>query len=521
MKKIPHLKFIFSTTILLLILIVSFSVRVNLLDYPFENGEAHRDYLVSHNIAKYNEVALIGPNNDVFNTKNSSAYYYFLSLFLLIEDNIIFLGYVNVLLQIVNILIVFILAQKMFGFSTALFSAFFFGFSGTALRQSLYAWQPYIMQPFVNLAYLLLLLSFIYKKFPLTLLAAATLLFAGALYQSAYSVVPGFIAVAFIMLRAQGSKINKFALALVLLLVIYYTYLILNLNTFRYLQNSGVDILAAVTKKFISSPNEFINNLLTNTSLLADTIFSGIQDDLIKTKLVIILALGSVYYTFYRKDIRRIYVTTIFLAIMTSLVFASLLDTKMFDMRFTQIYALFVILSFAAVTSITEKVVKNRVGKIICLVLLLIACRAILVEDYLINEKISSNLETINFSTEAIKKEVLNIKTEKSYENVNFFQIAVIKVGYTSKVNEPLIFWTALEESFDTKFTAVSDISGNNLKLINNDDYIFLICNSNFGFLEDEDCKKEFLASKQTFSVLENIYQQYPLSIYLTKKSNN
>ena len=86
------------------------------------------------------------------------------------------------------------------------------------------------------------------------------------------------------------------------------------------------------------------------------------------------------------------------------------------------------------------------------------------------------------------------------------------------------LFWVLLEKDLNQKFVTVGDSSDEYFKyeLINDDDYIFLVCH---GFSDDKDCIDMFLAERQNYSIIKNVFYEKDviyeelLQVLLAKKN--
>lgn len=128
--------------LLVLILCVALLLRL----YGFQDrhysyqSDYNRDYLVAHHIVAYHEFPLTGTDNQFGSRGDSPVYFYLLALPLLIKDDIIFLGLLNILLQLGALVVVYILARSMFGKPVGLIALAFFGLSQSIADQSNFVW---------------------------------------------------------------------------------------------------------------------------------------------------------------------------------------------------------------------------------------------------------------------------------------------------------------------------------------------------------------------------------------------
>lgn len=151
--------------IVLILLEISFLIRLHQWSSVAFHDESSRDYLVANHIYKYHESPLAGPHDEGrYFLRNSPFYFYFLALPLYIHDSLFFLEILNILLQLATIVIIYMLAKRLFGSSAALLSSAIFALGNYFITQSNILWQPYLMQPFVNLSYLILVIGYQKRK---------------------------------------------------------------------------------------------------------------------------------------------------------------------------------------------------------------------------------------------------------------------------------------------------------------------------------------------------------------------
>ena len=191
------------------LLVASLLVRIYLFDYPpieARGIEGSRDYLIARHIAQYHEFPLTGPSTLIHPLLSSPIYYYFISLFLIIKDSVLFLVSVFILFQLLTITLIYKIA-KSFNPGTALIAALIFSFSVYILERSGNIWPNYAMQPFVNLSFFLLLLAYLRKSYKLLLFSTFIALFAAALQHSAFAMLPLLIIFVFLILKQQDKSI--------------------------------------------------------------------------------------------------------------------------------------------------------------------------------------------------------------------------------------------------------------------------------------------------------------------------
>ncbi len=186
-----------SILILIAIVVLALWARFPLIGYPLTDtaqGEPSRDYLVANHILSFHEWPLTGPWNGFFSGfLNSPSYYYLIAFFLLFRNSIVFLVLVNILLQVITGILLYILGYKLFSESTGLSAALLFLFSNENIFfHSQYFWQPYVMQVVLILAFLLICMSFQNKRIGWLLAGISAFIFATSLHMSALGILPVF-----------------------------------------------------------------------------------------------------------------------------------------------------------------------------------------------------------------------------------------------------------------------------------------------------------------------------------------
>lgn len=195
---------------------LSFLLRLEIFTQfaTFESSTDYaRDYLVSHHMVAYGELPMYGPFGRLGPTANSPAYYYLLAAFLLIKDSILFLGFMNVFLQALCVVLVFGLARLLFGNKTAYIASVFFCLFDFFVEQAFDLWQPYIMQPFLTLSLLLLAWGFKKRNDVLLWMSGSVFVFAATLHNSVLAITPLYIIAIFSCLYVQKPKLHRYVLA--------------------------------------------------------------------------------------------------------------------------------------------------------------------------------------------------------------------------------------------------------------------------------------------------------------------
>lgn len=198
-------------------------LRLLRFDFPLSNafvwGDGTRDYLISSHIVKYQELPRFGPFNYLQDEgiHGSPVYFYLLSLILLIYNSPLALSFLNIILQTVAIILIFLISKKLFDESTGLMAASLYSFNLEILHFADYIWQPNLMLIVV----LLSLYFFIHLRFNASLMLLGL---AVAIHSSALPWIPPFL----LMIRPVRRMIIS-GMTLILVLIISHLPVLVNL----------------------------------------------------------------------------------------------------------------------------------------------------------------------------------------------------------------------------------------------------------------------------------------------------
>jgi hypothetical protein len=304
MPSLPDLRPFLLGTALAAVMVVAFLLRIAVFDVAgtdYFHVDVARDYLIASHILAYHDLPLVGPDNFLGATFNSPLYYYIVAGLLFVQNNFLFPGLLNVLLQTLAVLLVFLGAHRMFGSLTALIAAFLFAVSDGVVTESMQMWQPYLMQ-FVLLCSYLALLSAYRTKRPAYLIAGLMLCAAAALIHNAvWAVAPLYLAACIGVLRAQHASLRIYILSAafpLLLLACAYAP-----NLYLAVGGGGVSLsgdLHFAPLSVILQSLSAISNLYTyllEGSLRGATLYGVI--------CIVISAAGGILYLFAQKDAPR------------------------------------------------------------------------------------------------------------------------------------------------------------------------------------------------------------------------
>lgn len=516
--------------ILFLILVaVSLVIRINNLDYPpLQLADPAKDYLVSHHIVADKEFISAGPGTSILIIRNSPLYSYLLALFLVIKDDFFFLALVNIFLQIFTLFIIYKLAQKLFGSTPALIAAILFSFSQHLTHQSYFLFQPYVMQPFINASYLLLLLAYLKKNYLLVLAAICTFLFAGALHIAAFLAAPLFLVLTIFVLKKQGVGARRYLLAFAVFLGFF---LLFYLSVFIFIYRHGLDAPPhlGISNLFVQSFSLFFKNLLHTGSTFLNMFFQSFQyfgKNNIPFLTMIVTLLTAVAYFLSKKTFRKQYAIILLLGIIQLIITVSLMNNIPLErFHFVPILGLFIILIAGIVHFVFSGSVRMKIGKVLMVILLVN-----LFSHQFYDVKTRShftNLYRITSVVDVIEREIFIIQKRDDFARLDFFQLRAYATNRdTFKPYLSATFWMFLEKDLKTKFT-VNTGSRSGFVSTNDNTYVFVICLfTPYPNVKESKCVDAFLNDRQhgakprTHSLVKKIYSEPPFIIYVFKRTN-
>lgn len=529
-------------TAFFLLLLIAFVLRLANLHYPVNNPEASRDYLVASHIVADQEYPFMGPWNGVLGSiKNSPLYYYVLAGLLLIRNDIMFLGIVNVLLQLATGWMIYLLAKKMFGEITGLFAAALFLFSRLNLVQSSEMWQPYLMQPFLNLSFLLMFMSYEKKNLSLLLISIFTFIFAAAIHNSVFVLAPTFFVLAFHIAGREADATRA-----------YYKIIAVSCaSLFVWWMSVGISLMRTNTAHVLLSADtsligirHFAKNIIHNTDLIFFSIRygQGLPMDAMAA-FVTIMALLLIGYCVCESRAKTILLFVLSLAICQVIILSSFIDKSLQPHYFTPLFGILFILiaeqirwlgsrnTFYACVGVTMAVfLFGMVSANFNFIRFGIEIRPpfytahglaslhgsspFSIVAYPQDASTARQLKSIDGVRDIILSESKNIQRREHLAADHFFRI----VAYKDQEGESLLItdaplWVKLEDVTRIKLTSVDDSANNSFESITDDRYIFLICEATT--MPAIDCTSAFNREWQGYLLIDKIYSVFPFDVYL------
>ena len=453
-------------------------------------GDYNRDYLVAHHIITYREFPLAGPDGELGAASNSPAYFYLLTIPLLIKDDIIFLGLFNVFLQISSLILVYLIARAMFGKRTGLIAAALFGLSQTIIDQSKFVWQPHIMQPFLLLSLFLLYLGYARKNYGLMIGSVCVFLFSAVLHQSVFAFTPGYLFIIFLILRSHQKPfvfyagiISIFLGALVLLHVPLFFYFTKHADSFVSFSHSS---RAFITVSF----GQLLYNTSSRLKIFLDFFFAHENSLPMPAPLFgIFFAIASVLCLWFGKQTKK--QRTLILILLMSLVQFFVLVVAVSESPlipfpfwyFTPLFGMFIICISEIMFSLIPRSSFSWVIELLAVSILLFAFSPNLLEHMADAMRRSTQSPKDFFMPSyhppyviaGVEHEIIRIQSLEHRKNPYFFDIRTFRFGREDPYSNE-IFWVPLERDLGIPLVRLDESRLRSYRPIGNADYVFINC---------------------------------------------
>lgn len=480
--------------LILVILLLSFTLRINRLDYPlsgtFAWGDGTRDYLVASHIIKFGELPTIGPYNllDGSGIKSSPVYFYLLALPLLIYNHPLTLGVVNIFLQMMVLGLIFLITKTVFGKTSALVAIILLGVNPEAIKQSDYIWQPHLMMLMTFLSLYCLLKAYLNKNYLLLFFSSFTISLAFAIHHSAFPWLAVILAVSFFILIKNHQYLKFVGLIMLVSLTLIILYLPVILSS------AGIKNLPT------QSLSGFLNNLSVNLEAIAKLFYIN--------KLLFILMFGLA--TLLSKCNPLI--------ILAAVLFLLPLASASFFNKIRVHYLILSSVMFVVLVSSLLDYLKPKAYQLLFLFLLvwIFSGNFQFIRDY---KRPFENLKLIDQITEKVVVNLDQIKKEENFTEYDFFQVksyAKDEDIFDYPVLDTLLL-VPLEMRLKTKLAKKADESSFNHIQINRKDYLVLSC-LNPKQYRSVGCAELFL-KKENYYIIKTLYASQDISIYLAKQN--
>lgn len=507
----------FSITILFLILLLGTLLRLSVFDYPGPHVlDVQRDILIASHIANQGELTLIGPPNSFFRSLgNSPFYFYLLAIFMTVRNDLMFVGTINLIFQVLSILTVYLLGKEIFGKSTGIIAAFLVSVSNVIVIQASFPYPPHFMPPILYLSLLMLVRAYKTKLFYLLIISVGLFLISGAIHMSAFFLLPLFIVVAYLILRKKSYKFKNYFLIISIFIfaLLFFPLLLSPLNQTSHLFSSINDILPnsliEFIKNFVLLTHKFIN------SLLHETDFTSTKDYLV---MLLIIAFVLIYFLKVKRP-QKIYAYVIIFELIIYISTIALFGNDQDKIyRAYVFYAIFPLCLILVAESINQILQHNKFLKLGKYIFLLISLPTLMGSSSVLPST-HKNKDIMYKTTHDLKLEIDNLA--KNEKDLRFFQIKTYECHSeiceeSVSIFSDALFLIPLEKEFKTTFTKIH--LGNYI-VLNNDKYIFLNCISKNGEpFSEQPCLGNFLSDSPNYEILKKVSETDNFNVYLAKR---
>jgi hypothetical protein len=509
-----------------LLLFIGFIMRITTHTYPYGVDDSNRDYLVAHHIVAYHEYPLTGPFAAITQSRNSPSYYYFLATFSSIKDDPIFLRVVSSVLQVVTILIVYILAKKLFDLKTALLASVLISFNYYSLVQAAFIWQPWVMQPFINLSYLLLLLSYQKRKYSYLLVSIFFFIFSGSLHTSVFALFPIFLIILFIILKNQKATPRHFLGAITTLIISFLVFYLPVI--FASLNNSTILPSLQAHMVSINTPGQMFFQFFKNITYFTVGSFSNVVvitplSNLFALSICVLLA---IYFWMEKQKKERLCSLLLLAPILLIMICFALVYVRIFKSNYgihyyTPVYGLFIILLARAFVFIFTKTNRLKITGIFLISFYLAFFFSFIFQKFYLGKPTYSLRHLNDPAINAVKTDILSLKNNNNYKDYGFFYIDSEKGDvFGWKYNSTI--WAVLERELGTRLVRLDDYNREGFKQLNgsNSKYIFLICPASTNLKRGEqDCLGKYLEKNKYYEYEKTTYASQTYKIGLLKRT--
>ncbi len=518
--------------LVVLLLLLSIVIRANRLDIVFDPEDTHLDYLAGHQLVRYGEIPLSGSGNPVL--IDSPLYYYIVSVFVALYDNLLFLSIANfVIIQPLFFIILYGLAATLFNRWAGVIAVTLAVTSFEYVAMGGYFFQTNVMQVFANASFLFLALAARKKQRKFQYVSVAMMAIAMAIHHSTLSLLPLFTVILALTIPHE-SRVNgliRLGIFWALLLIVFHIPILL---LFAIEPSVPVRILGTISSGHVVSIAEFIQKFFLNLMQFFYAFSLRWSEGIVQwNSLFGVVLAGSLYrYMRYASQKDRYSVGFIALFILQLVIFASFLRVGVWNFTFTSLAGLYIIGVSAAIHHWwTGLWYHKAIGVGALFVCLYVFSNAFVFlkppsEPRLNRWKITKQ------STKAIGDAVQEIALLEKYQDFSFFQIQrvhhrpeggfFVDVYSQSGIQiiDDLLYWPALQTSLGGRFVRM-ERDGSFPTILNGDTYVFVICDSTRApFVGSEDCLKRYIADRPGYRFIRHIYAKDPITIELVRRDD-
>lgn len=499
------------------LLLISFLIRFYNFDYPIINGEVQRDYLVGRHIAYFGERVLTGPcclwNGTFGNLRHSPVYYYFIAFLLRLFDNLMWVSFVNLALQVLSVWLLFKIGQLLFNSKTGLVAATFFALSSYGVEQSVYMWQPRLMSAFFLLTALLLTLTWKKHERRFLFVALPLFIFAGSIHSSLFALMPSLIVLIVYFFRKKILDRNLiFFLIIESLfgwLIAYGSVVVFLIQTKivqGYLQKALVDL-------WVHSSQEFVNQIVTIIQQLFMSFFSSIHPLTLSTGLILT---GIVFFRVKQKDSHNTSLVILLGIVLQFVVVVAFIKAPIWQFYLTPLFPLLFLIVAYGLTIVRQR---NTQEKIVKAILYLFFIWMFSNSLSFLNPRLRT-ITQVDEGVESMVTEIKDIARQKGTQQLDFFQMFVVSKGVRSPPLADLVFWVPLEKKLQTQLFTLTDEAQSYALGPKSHEFVFLICQSDPGMVTEYECMSYFAKAYPFHKIKKQIYVKQSFHIYLTNKES-
>lgn len=487
--------------ILALIVILGAALRLGQVNYPLDNPDFGRDFLISRHIAIFGEQTMQGPANPVLQTlKNSPLYYYLLAAVIRIWDSPLAPLLVNFVLQLSIIPLVFLTGRRLFGDRVGLVAAALMAANPLSITESAYFWQPYLMAWLISLAILVFTLAAPRKHSLLLLVSAWLLATSGTVNNAAFGLIPAFLTLVWVVTKNWA----RLLLATTVLGVTVGIYFLPNFLYVRGQAPAGFHPAESLV------PGQFFSNLGVNFTALFSNFFNWGSFSALAGVALTLLVIWV-----YKRE-RNGVLLALAATIGSFIVLAAPLKLPWRPDYFTPLLTPLVLLISYTLTQLPHRFLSYA---------LLTGLLIFPVSKFTLQTPLR-DLPKVTTATTAVEQEIAKIQMQLGLPDRKFFRI----IYYPGKLNGNIVlsydavFWAGLESDWQTKMTyLVSSDFG--YRSSNGNDYLVLACREITGpdclgqFQADQPSgKTEFIVGTGSFGEARSFYEKDGFNLYLLKR---
>jgi hypothetical protein len=527
-------KIFFYWTLVSLVCIFSFLFRFETFKYPhyLYQPDYSRDYIIGSHILEYGEFPTAAPRTTPLGTiLGSPFYFYLIAFFLLLHNDMFFLGWINFFLQFFTLLILFYLAKELFGKIAALVTLVLFGFSRLVIDQSQVPWQPHIMQFFLILSLLLFFLAYKKKNYVYFITSIVLFILSAVIHVSVFGIFLLYAVLTMVLLKKTFSK--KYYLPTVA--IVFFVFFIVYFPKFF---NTNSTITFANLRNTVTI-SHFGRNVHQRMEVFLRGFFYYFKDsaDIIVYFAAFVLNVTFLIFLIIIRKIKStiLYSLIILFCLYQFLIAIAILPDDSFNSfairYFTPIFGLFCLFLGNVIATVFSRGKVLQLVQVVVVIILLQLVHPKLIKDISQEVAYFSSRDLVvktmdyfsvvpqkNLAMEAIKENVIVLEKNNHMQDKHFFQIEE-DLPYLG--NYTPLFIAGLEREWQIKLSKVgSNDWWRDFDQISNKKYLFYICPQKGLFITYRDsCLKRFSKTYPSYQIEKDIFDSWEYKIYLAKNT--